>query len=258
MCLCYLPIPCTRWLFQFGMFETMTSSFVDEFPQYLKGKKTLFTATMCVLEFLIGIPIVTQVKSVGWTVAQAAYAPRLVLVLFFSTSLEQLTPLFCLSRYIVNIQGFASRPVLCCKFGTFASFGTVIGRLLYWWAILSSLIVLKMSPNLASQAEMGRFFSRAGQLLSSRWSLSVASKVEQDLSYQRVSAGRVPHEIMLWYRYTERNFESDLSEWMCVSVSVSLNAQVLPGCWLHGDLPQLFSCSVASHFPTVQDLRQMY
>ena len=48
-------------MFQFGMFETMTSGFVDEFPKYLKGRKTLFTGVMCFLQFLLGIPIVTQV-----------------------------------------------------------------------------------------------------------------------------------------------------------------------------------------------------
>ena len=46
---------------QFGMFETMTSGFVDEFPKYLKTRKTLFTGFMCLLSFLLGVPIVTQV-----------------------------------------------------------------------------------------------------------------------------------------------------------------------------------------------------
>ncbi|ELU16289.1 hypothetical protein CAPTEDRAFT_222696 [Capitella teleta] len=45
---------------QFGMFETMTSGFVDEFPRYLKGRETLFTGFMCLLSFLLGVPIVTQ------------------------------------------------------------------------------------------------------------------------------------------------------------------------------------------------------
>ncbi|KAK2168558.1 hypothetical protein LSH36_16g14023 [Paralvinella palmiformis] len=45
---------------QFGMFETMTSGFVDEFPKFLKGRKMQFTALMCFAEFLLGIPIVTQ------------------------------------------------------------------------------------------------------------------------------------------------------------------------------------------------------
>ncbi|XP_033743262.1 sodium- and chloride-dependent GABA transporter 1-like [Pecten maximus] len=45
---------------QFGMFETMTSAFVDEFPDLLKNRKELFTAFMCFVEFLIGIPCVMQ------------------------------------------------------------------------------------------------------------------------------------------------------------------------------------------------------
>lgn len=46
---------------QFGMFETMTTAFVDEFPEYLRQKKMLFTAGICFIEFLLGIPFVTQV-----------------------------------------------------------------------------------------------------------------------------------------------------------------------------------------------------
>ncbi|OWF47645.1 sodium- and chloride-dependent GABA transporter 1-like [Mizuhopecten yessoensis] len=45
---------------QFGMFETMTSAFVDEFPDLLKNRKELFTAFMCFIEFLLGIPCVMQ------------------------------------------------------------------------------------------------------------------------------------------------------------------------------------------------------
>ncbi|XP_013385449.1 sodium- and chloride-dependent glycine transporter 1 [Lingula anatina] len=45
---------------QFGMFETMTSAFLDEFPKLLRKRKMLFTAVMCVVEFLIGIPLVMQ------------------------------------------------------------------------------------------------------------------------------------------------------------------------------------------------------
>jgi len=58
---CSVPIDCNTVL-QFGMFETMTSGFVDEFPKFLKGRKMQFTALMCFAEFLLGIPIVTQVS----------------------------------------------------------------------------------------------------------------------------------------------------------------------------------------------------
>lgn len=47
---------------QFGMFETAVSAFVDEFPSLLKKRKTLFTAFLCFILFLLGLPIVTEVK----------------------------------------------------------------------------------------------------------------------------------------------------------------------------------------------------
>jgi solute carrier family 6 amino acid transporter-like protein 5/7/9/14 len=44
------------------MFETMTSAFIDEFPEYLRNKKVLFTAGMCFLEFLLGLPCIFEVR----------------------------------------------------------------------------------------------------------------------------------------------------------------------------------------------------
>ena len=46
------------------MFETMTSAFVDEFPELLKNRKMLFTALFCFIEFLLGIPCIMQVRIV--------------------------------------------------------------------------------------------------------------------------------------------------------------------------------------------------
>ncbi|KAL5012420.1 hypothetical protein ScPMuIL_010971 [Solemya velum] len=45
---------------QFGMFETMTSAFIDEFPNLLKNRKVLFTGFLCFVEFLLGIPCIMQ------------------------------------------------------------------------------------------------------------------------------------------------------------------------------------------------------
>ncbi|XP_042898063.1 sodium- and chloride-dependent glycine transporter 1 isoform X2 [Parasteatoda tepidariorum] len=44
---------------QFGMFETMVSAFVDKFP-ILQKRKALFTAALCFVMFLLGLPCVTQ------------------------------------------------------------------------------------------------------------------------------------------------------------------------------------------------------
>ncbi|PRD23862.1 UNVERIFIED_CONTAM: slc6a5 [Trichonephila clavipes] len=45
---------------QFGMFETAVSAFVDEYPNFLRKRKTLFTVFLCVLMFILGLPCVTQ------------------------------------------------------------------------------------------------------------------------------------------------------------------------------------------------------
>jgi len=50
------------YVLQFGMLETCTSGFVDEFPRLLRKRKTLFTAGVCLVQFIIGIPLVTQVR----------------------------------------------------------------------------------------------------------------------------------------------------------------------------------------------------
>jgi len=42
------------------MFETMTSAFVDEFPHLLRKRKILLTAVLCFIEFLLGIPCITN------------------------------------------------------------------------------------------------------------------------------------------------------------------------------------------------------
>ncbi|OWF45691.1 Sodium- and chloride-dependent glycine transporter 2 [Mizuhopecten yessoensis] len=42
------------------MVETITSAFVDEFPDLLANRKVLFTAIMCFIEFLLGVPCVMQ------------------------------------------------------------------------------------------------------------------------------------------------------------------------------------------------------
>lgn len=45
---------------QFGMLETCTSGFIDEFPKYLRSHRTLFTAIFCAFQFMVGIPFITQ------------------------------------------------------------------------------------------------------------------------------------------------------------------------------------------------------
>ncbi|VDI73220.1 solute carrier family 6 (neurotransmitter transporter, amino acid) member 5/7/9/14 [Mytilus galloprovincialis] len=45
---------------QFGMFETCISSFIDEYPRLLRSKRVLLAAVGCFVEFLLGLPCITQ------------------------------------------------------------------------------------------------------------------------------------------------------------------------------------------------------
>ncbi|KAL8617003.1 hypothetical protein ACOMHN_014174 [Nucella lapillus] len=45
---------------QFGMFETMLSGLIDEFPKQLRNKKMIVTAVACFVEFLFGLPSICQ------------------------------------------------------------------------------------------------------------------------------------------------------------------------------------------------------
>jgi solute carrier family 6 amino acid transporter-like protein 5/7/9/14 len=45
---------------QFGMMETCTSGFTDEFPKLLRHRRLLFTAFYALLQFVIGLPLVMQ------------------------------------------------------------------------------------------------------------------------------------------------------------------------------------------------------
>ncbi|XP_013379913.2 sodium-dependent proline transporter [Lingula anatina] len=45
---------------QFVTLETLTSSFIDEFPRILRKRRTLFTLAVCVVEFLLGLACITN------------------------------------------------------------------------------------------------------------------------------------------------------------------------------------------------------
>ncbi|BFZ24285.1 hypothetical protein BsWGS_27324 [Bradybaena similaris] len=45
---------------QFGMFETILSGIIDEFPRLLRNKKTALTTVACLVEFLLGLACITQ------------------------------------------------------------------------------------------------------------------------------------------------------------------------------------------------------
>lgn len=47
---------------QFAMFEAVVTGLVDEYPRLLKKRKELFIALLCFLCFLLGIPMIMQVR----------------------------------------------------------------------------------------------------------------------------------------------------------------------------------------------------
>ena len=47
---------------QFAMFEAVITGLTDEYPKYLRKYKPAFTGLLCFLCFLLGLPLVTQVR----------------------------------------------------------------------------------------------------------------------------------------------------------------------------------------------------
>ena len=43
------------------MFETCLSAIIDEFPHVLRKRRVLVAAVACLIEFLLGLPLITQV-----------------------------------------------------------------------------------------------------------------------------------------------------------------------------------------------------
>ena len=48
--------------FQFATIETIVTSISDEFPKYLRTHKPVFTLGCCVCFFIMGFPMITQVR----------------------------------------------------------------------------------------------------------------------------------------------------------------------------------------------------
>ncbi|XP_014672837.1 PREDICTED: sodium- and chloride-dependent glycine transporter 1-like isoform X2 [Priapulus caudatus] len=96
---------------QFGMFETLTSAFIDEFPTQLRGKKMLFTAALCIVEFLLGIPCIMNggmyiVQLMDW------YSAAFSLMLICLCECCVISWIYGVDRFIMDIE-FMVRRKLC-------------------------------------------------------------------------------------------------------------------------------------------------
>lgn len=50
-------------LLQFATIETIVTSISDEFPKYLRTHKPVFTLGCCICFFIMGFPMITQVRA---------------------------------------------------------------------------------------------------------------------------------------------------------------------------------------------------
>ncbi|KAF1650358.1 Sodium-dependent proline transporter, partial [Aptenodytes patagonicus] len=51
---------------QFAFMETIVTAVTDEFPYYLRPKKASFSAVICIVLFLMGLILTTEVRVWGW------------------------------------------------------------------------------------------------------------------------------------------------------------------------------------------------
>lgn len=47
---------------QFGQVETIAAGIIDEWPEFLRPRRKLFTLILCIALFLVGIPLITNVS----------------------------------------------------------------------------------------------------------------------------------------------------------------------------------------------------
>ncbi|KAG8198562.1 hypothetical protein JTE90_026461 [Oedothorax gibbosus] len=95
---------------QFGMFETTVSAFVDEFPTLLHNRKAIFTAFLCVVMFLLGLPLVTEggmyiLQLMDW------YSATFSLMIISLLELICISWVYGMDRFLMDISLMIKRPI---------------------------------------------------------------------------------------------------------------------------------------------------
>lgn len=85
------------------MFETMTSAFIDEFPEYLRNRKVLFTAGMCFVEFLLGLPCIFE-GGIYWLQIMDWYCSTFSLMLLSLTECVVIGWIYGADRFYMDIE----------------------------------------------------------------------------------------------------------------------------------------------------------
>lgn len=87
---------------QIAMFQTLTSAFIDEFDS-LKKKKLLLTATLCLAEFLLGIPCITN-GGIYYLQIMDWYSSTFSLMILSFTELVVISWVYGVHRFYKDIQ----------------------------------------------------------------------------------------------------------------------------------------------------------
>lgn len=177
------------------MFQTMTNAFIDEFD-FLKSKKVLLTALLCVAELLIGLPCITKggiyfLQIMDW------YSSTFSLMIISFTECVVISWVYGLERFYKDIElmlGF--RPCL-------------------WWKIMWGfvtpfmiLFVFLFSILIHSPVTYGDHYSYPGWAIGIGWIFALCSLIPMP-----VIACRRMMEVKgsLWQRFRDTSHPS--SEW---------------------------------------------
>lgn len=119
------------------MFETCLSAFMDEFPRVLRKRRVLVSAVACLIEFLLGLPLVTEggiyvLQIIDW------YCASFSLMLISLTECVAIAWVYGVDRFYKDIELMIGyQPTIMWKFAW--KFVTPIAILFIW---LFSIITL--------------------------------------------------------------------------------------------------------------------
>ncbi|XP_013387609.1 sodium- and chloride-dependent glycine transporter 2-like [Lingula anatina] len=113
---------------QFVTLETLTGSVIDEFPELLRKRRTLFTFVVCALMYFIGFPLVTNggiyvFQFMDWYCAAIA----IVIIAIFESVV--LAYVYGVRRICEDIEQMVGQP-------------TFILWKICWWAVTPGLLML--------------------------------------------------------------------------------------------------------------------
>lgn len=164
------------------MFNTVTSAFIDEFD-FLKSRKVLLTATVCVAEFLLGVPCVTR-GGIYYLQVMDWYCATFSLMILSFIELVVIAWVYGVNRFYKDMQlmlGF--QPCAYWK---------------YMWSYITPaliLFVLGFSIVIHSPVTYGEYYQYPGWAIGIGWIFALASLVPVPIlaivGYQKIQTGSI-------------------------------------------------------------------